>query len=430
MIWIKEHKSAILATLIVGLCTAYWTLFQTNMLVLIGAALALIALALIFFENEAFLSLFLMLLPNIMMIKLQGLGSALLGYVAILFVLKLLVLDRKRIAIDNRFAAFVLAHLLFVSITIIKNHNASFTSALVRFLGLVVVALWLIGSFPEREDLRQKLLMSFSFGCVLNAISSTAYHELLINKLYLPFFAGINNDRNYFSIALAVGMQFLLVDMLLKRRFVIKNCVFLLILLYAGIRSASRTFMALCLPAILLFILLLCKLENKKQLKIVLPVLALVIAGAVLSPVGARLAEVLRRFTGENVLSFNLRTDEWVFYLSHTFSSLPNALFGAGTASRVIAAGEYPLAEHNSYVQALFETGLCGLASFCAVIAALAKRMIGAKKSIAAFLPLLTFLLGYSMISAYYSDIFNYSLLLCLVVLSLPELDRAQFLRI
>ena len=424
MTWIKEHKSELFAIAIVVLCTLYWTLYESDLLILITAALALIAAALLFFRNEEFFCLFLMLLPNTMMIKLQWSPSALLGYFAILFALKLILFDRKKIAVDNRIAALVLVQLVSVAITVIKNQNVSFIPSLVRLLGAVVAALWLIGSFGENPALRKKLLMSFVFGCVLNAISTTVYHGLVAEALGLKFFAGINNDRNYFSIALAVGMQFALVDMLARRRFEISNCVYLLILLYGGIRSASRTFLVLCVPALILFVLLLGNLENKKQMRFVPPALAVLLAVTVVSPVGARLMEVIKRFTGENVLSANKRTDEWAFYLARTFSSIPNALFGAGTASRVIAAGEYKLAEHSTYVQALFETGICGLASFVAVFLSLTKRLRTGAMKFSAYLPLLTLLVGYSMLSAYYSDIFNYSLLLCLVVLSLPELRR------
>ena len=423
MSWIKKNKSALLATLIVALFTAYWTLYDRNLTVLFAAAMALIALGFLM-KSADFLALWLMLVPNVMMVKLQGYGFALLGYVGMLFALRLIVLERKRIAVDRRFAALVLAHLTLVFLSVILNRNTGLVTALARLLGFLTVALWIVGTRPEREDGYAGALDCFVFGCVLNVLSTTLYHELVAERLALDFFAGINNDRNYFSIALAVAMQFALIRMLSDRRIDWKNSLFLVILLYGGVRSASRTFLVLCLPAALLFAVLLFRLEDRRQLRIVLPALGVLAVGAALTPLAGKLLEALTRFTGEQVLSLNLRTYEWAYYLSRTFSAPLSALFGAGSAARVIAAGEYPLAEHSSVVQALFETGIMGFGSFLAVFAALWKKLCGRRVKIVFLLPLLTTAVGYCMISAWYSDILNTAILLSFLAMTLPGAQK------
>ena len=412
---IREKKTYLLAAGVVILLTAYWSLVGLYPVALFAAAIALIALGFCLKSTDAAVFL-VMLVPNVMLIKFEGFGAALLAYVLMLFALRLVLLERRKITVDNR--------LVLVGVSVILNRNTSLVSSLARFLGMLIFALWIVGTCKGEEKLREKLLDAYVFGCVLNVISTFVFHHFAAEALQLRFFAGINNDRNYFSAALAVGMQFALVRMYVARRIDVKNCVYLLILLLGGIVSASRTFIVLCVFALVLFILTLVNLSDKKQLRIVLPLLALVAVAGLLSPVGGKLLEVLRRFTGENVLSANKRTDEWVYYLGRAFSTPLGALFGAGSAARVIAAGEYRLAEHSTYVQAIFETGLLGLGSFIAVIVALSKRFFTGARRFAALLPLITLLVAFSMLSAYYSDLFNYSLMLCLCALSLPEMAR------
>lgn len=422
---IREKKTYLLAAGVVILLTAYWSLVGLYPVALFAAAMALLVLGFCLKSADA-AAFLVMLVPNVMLVKYEGFGGALLGYVLLLFALRLVLLERKKITVDNRFAALVIAHLVIVGISVILNRNTSLVSSLARFLGMLIFALWIIGNCKGEEKLREKLLDAYVFGCVLNVISTFVFHHFAAEVLQLRFFAGINNDRNYFSAALAVGMQFALIRLYANRRIDVKNCVYLLILLLGGIVSASRTFIVLCVFALVLFILTLMNLSDRKQLRIVLPLLALVAVGGLLSPVGGKLLEVLRRFTGENVLSANKRTDEWVYYLGRAFSTPLGALFGAGSAARVIAAGEYRLAEHSTYVQAIFETGLLGLGSFIAVIVALARRSFNGARRFAAYLPLLTLLVAFSMLSAYYSDLFNYSLMLCLCALSAPEMVRIK----
>ena len=104
---IREKKTYLLAAGVVILLTAYWSLVGLYPVALFAAAMALIALG--FCLNSADAAAFLvMLVPNVMLVKYEGFGGALLGYVLLLFALRLVLLERKKITVDNRFAALVI----------------------------------------------------------------------------------------------------------------------------------------------------------------------------------------------------------------------------------------------------------------------------------------------------------------------------------
>ncbi len=251
---IREKKTYLLAAGVVILLTAYWSLVGLYPVALFAAAMALIVLGFCLKSTDA-AAFLVMLVPNVMLVKYEGFGGALLGYALMLFALRLVLLERRKITVDNRFAALVIAHLVIVGVSVILNRNTSLVSSLARFLGMLIFALWIIGKSKGEGKLRETLLDAYVFGCVLNVISTFVFHHFAAEVLQLRFFAGINNDRNYFSAALAVGMQFALIRLYANRRIDVKNCVYLLILLLGGIVSASRTFIVLCVFALELFFL-------------------------------------------------------------------------------------------------------------------------------------------------------------------------------
>jgi len=130
------------------------------------------------------------------------------------------------------------------------------------------------------------------------------------------------------------------------------------------------------------------------------------------------LEKVLNRFTQDDVSGGNGRFAAWGYFIKKATSSPWRFLFGNGLALKYVNLGEVDVVEHNSIVELFSTSGLIGtiITCFCFFHVYRVAVISRANFRITDFVPLLCSMTCYFMLSAMFSDIFNFSLLISLLV--------------
>lgn len=423
---ILKERIIIFGTIIVFLCTLQW--ITTNAIFFFVAMLLLVCG--LGCDNEELIFLYVMLLPSIMIIKKIGNSSAWLGYFGILFTLKLLVFQRKRYVSKKLFVAFSI-HAMSILFSIIFSNELGFLNQLIRFLSLIVIICTIKSeNYINQDQFIDKLILSYTYGTVLNCTMGIIYYLSRNRNLFDGFFAGINNDRNYFAIQTAVACILFILLLYKNQKIKLTDGIILLGLLSVGVLSGSRTYLILAIWIIVMLIITLKELSVSNILISVIPIVLCASCVILNFKIGESVQGILERFAQKDVASGNGRFDAWKFYIGQVLMSIRTILFGVGSSSKVIELGYVQQAEHNSIVQALYQFGIMGIISFGILIVSIFNYLRAGIKLQIKFVDILGFLgivFAYSTISSFYSDNFNIAILLFIVLMCKQERQEEKY---
>ena len=196
----SRYKVYIQAMIVLSLFMIYN--LTGNMVIFLGA-MGLFAFFSIFEEcTDAFI--FLMICaPSVMMIKLIGNDSALYGYVLLLFEIKYLI-KRKKIAIP-----YVLLLLFaFLAMSIIVSREMSLVTMSIRcIVFFLFLNIFFKDAIYSSYTFKTDVISGYLFGIMANVVLGVLFYLSKGENLLSGYFAGIRNDRNYFSAMLAGGIS-------------------------------------------------------------------------------------------------------------------------------------------------------------------------------------------------------------------------------
>lgn len=394
------------ATLLMITFTAYhiWKIVPIFYFGLAGLLICLVAMPV-----KKLLQLSFLLAPNIMAIKLSHDASALFGYFFIFVFLKYILINRK---ITVHWSAFLF--IISISITaIIYDEYALILTGLRCFLFFLAIYTFFSNDWCTDLAYRESLLQSYICGVTLCVICGFAYYALSSFNILSGYFGGINNGRNFFSSLLSSGIALTLIYISHSKRSYIFHIFAIILMLIAGILSNSRTFLASLGFVLILF----SSMFTKRKMRLLATQIILIGLTAILlfgDAIIPSLSNVLNRFAQDDVAGANGRVEAWMFYISKTVSSLPRFLFGNGLAQKYVVSGEIAVVEHSSIVELFSTVGVVGTIVALQCFYNLFHSVVKKRKALTFvdFVPFFCSLTCFLMLSAMFSDILNFSLLI------------------
>lgn len=389
-----------------------------NILFLLPGIVVWIASILFLNTLDTFL-IFIALTPHIGMLKIFGTSYAIYGYLMLAMALKYFLSAR-----NFKANAIFLVHLFLVGITVITCASYSLATSLIRCMLLLI---FLSAFFQKGCSLRyrEQIIRAFLFGLSLSVLVGIAFYIITNKDIFSGDFAGIREDRNYFSTVLSVGIGIAIIfNAYTKKRII--NFLEMLVLLYGGILSASRTFLiSLVWSALLLFFFIFQTQYKKRALWLItILILVLIILGNQMLPI---LQTALERFSDETVEGGNGRFAAWSYYINIACSTLPRFLLGSGATSMYLSG--IKIVEHNTFIQTFFTVGLLGTVTLFACYFSIYRRIVRTKfsfKRILLYMPLLAAITGYTAISAMYSDTFTIVIFVTFIIISFSIDSESQ----
>lgn len=413
---ILKERILVFGTIVVFLCMVQW--ITTNNIFFYMAMIVLLGLLL--FDNNDILILYFMLLPSIMTLKSVGNSSAWLGYFGILFSLKLLITERKRFVSKKIFIS-VLIHIISIFVSVLLTGEIEYFSELIRFISLIIMISSIKSDINVYDsNYIDKLLFSYIYGTFLNCLIGMIYYSIRNYNLFNGFFAGINNDRNYFAIQVSSACILYILYLFKNEKLKLNDGLILFTILGIGLLSGSRTYLILVVFIILLFMITLKKFSINNIIISVIPLIILTMYIVFNFRIGDSIYSILERFADNDVSTGNGRFDVWNFYIDQVMASSKTFLFGVGKSSKALELGYVNQAEHNSIVQALYQFGIMGLFTFSFLMFNLfeyLRKGLKYKIPLTYFLGFLGILFGYSTISSFYSDNFNAVIILFIILI-------------
>ena len=403
---VRSNKALFWSVLITALFGIY-NILNIHALFLLG--LFVMAISLLLCNDEELFLVTSFLIPNIMMIKESKSFFAIVSYYVLFINIKRLI-KKRTLKID----VFVFFHFISVLITTILHFQLDVALSAIK----TIVFLTYISSFFENPkslgtQYKEKIIWYYILGLVANVLFGIAFYLYQDKTIFSNLFAGIRNDRNYFSAMLSFGIAISLAMVRLKKKRTGAYLVCTLFFLFFGFVSQSRTFL---LSLFFSVVILLSFLRRERTRKILLAIAVALFLGNILY--GDKVViPLLERFLDDDVLTGSGRTDSWKYFISLTFSSPLRGIFGNGFGGQYLT--DINFVEHNTYIQAISTVGTLGAILLLSMYISIYSKLFRTKqrKDLYAYMPLLTTLFFNAFINSLYSLQFDVSLFIgCLLI--------------
>lgn len=386
-----------------------------NNFIYISFGLILMIISLMIFDFYQLFLCCMIMIPNIMMIKFSTSNLAILSYFLMLVYGKY-IFDKK--ANLMKMSISIPIHLIFVIITVFFYKDFQLFTMLIRGV-LFCFTLCLLSKDTNfnNEKYRNNIIKYYLIGITFCVLFGITQWILKGSDIFNGLFSGIRNDRNYFASLLSSGIAINLLYILYGNKKIIWYCP-VFIMLFGGLLSCSRTFFM----SMLFVLIILIAITRKASIKSI-KVWALLVIGLLLfrNELLSLLDTILIRFSSDDIAGGNGRFDSWNFYLNIMKSTPLRVLIGNGSSTKYISMGMIDIVEHNTLVQLLSTTGLLGTISYILMYCDFIKRTIKKLKGIKLhfLMPLCSVLFCYFSINGLYSDNFNFSVLVSLIIINL-----------
>lgn len=373
--------------------------------------------SIIFIRTEKILLLFFFLIPNTGYLSLYGNG--LVGYFAILIVLKLAIIDKLNINFKKLF--FLISTCVIVILSSILN---GFYGNILSFIKVIFYFVLMYTVKDQFCKNKVAILNNYIVGTTIGAILGFFYSVQNGYKIFdinrYSRFSSLSGDPNYYSAIIVFALSLLMFLVLSNEKKVIPSLPVFAVLLLAGLSSLSRAFLvSLIVVAFIAFTYLLfsTKIKIFTKIGILVSVFAVLLF---LSKYTNAFDMILSRFYEESMETGNGRLDIWNWYISKTFSSIDSSLIGCGSAHIAVSSGLINYIEHNTYIQILYEIGIIGVVMFFLSVYSFyvdtKKNTLNNKINYLSFIPLSAVLIPYFFVSQMYGENFIIAILLCLLI--------------
>lgn len=366
--------------------------------------LAILFGVLFLLDNQQIMLLLCLIVPSVMMLKPTGSDLSLLSYYLLVVALKYFMGNKDHVHPS------LLIHLFSVVITSLLymqySHILSATRAVVFFL---LISSQFKNGLYKNNNYNAALIACYIIGIMANILGGIIYYHSKNLNIFNHLFAGVRNDRNYFSSILSIGIV-LSIGLLSVNRKLIYVCLPCLLLnIYYGILSGSRTFFL----SLIFSVLMLYALGKNKRTISVAVCLVLVSIVVVLinwDKIYEPLLYTLGRFSEDDVSTGSFRTTAWKFFIDLTCSSPIRFLFGNGLSTLYLDQTQF--VEHNTFIQVFSNFGILGSISLVLVYFSVYSQFVNKnlRKPMYIYMPLLCTCFCHFFISALYAIQFDFSI--------------------
>ena len=269
---------------------------------------------------------------------------------------------------SGRLGKFPLSLLLFLFFSVITTIATSVTSELLK---LVIQVLFCMAMFSIRLSNKENSYLKWAF------IASMTFYSLLIIKVCSSdpsrYFHGdiqlfnTEFDPNYIALPIVCSMVFLLGNIIDKQSRIVSAVLFSIMVVSLMYTASRGAFLGLICGTITLTILSLFKKEKGSRfIQIFFLAILFFLLIYYLFPYFEEASGRLTDFNGENI--DNGRIGIWSLSIEKW---LERPIFGFGVGSNIRVLG---FANHNTFVELLFCTGLVGLTLFLLILYAFYKK--------------------------------------------------------
>ncbi len=361
MISIKDNRirwaiSAVLALLI---------LFGTYRNVFSVAALLLMGLMLVFFDDEANLLQIFFVVPMASIFKTSPGVQSFFTIVLLFYVVLHLVLPKRATFVVILFSIYILVGQIFTG-----QFN------FFRTVKLICSLLFLSSVLYKNDRISNKeLFLSYIIGNIVSSLFGFMDSSLFKIEQYIGTtelgggfgeelfrFTGLYPDPNYYSVCITVSMCLVLILWHNKEINAFFSVLMVAPMIYFLIITYSKSAVIMIL---VFFAFLTYSLALQKKYSPIIAIIIVLISVTVLAVSGRipLFETVIARFSesteGDEVDINSLttgRTDIWLMYIDYLIHNIKTALFGDG-----ISAGYYnQRAAHNTYIDIVRHLGVVG----------------------------------------------------------------------
>ncbi|WP_426350440.1 O-antigen ligase family protein [Alloiococcus sp. CFN-8] len=349
-------------------------------------------------------------IPNIRMFLFVNSGQSTVGILLLATFIMLLIKENKKIFINKTLMLGLILFLLNCILTFYLTNSFSLFTSLIRYIIDIILFVYVVSQNDKIYDLYNQIKASFIFGCLVMIATAYAYNAIKGIDVFSTIFSSIGNDRNYYSTTIAFAVSVLIIDLVISNTPKIYNVLIAIVLAIAGAMSLSRTYIIASIVNIVALIFIMIKKSRLTVSKKILLLIGIVLAITIFSDLINNLyVRIALRFEAESMATGNGRLIIWNFYITKTFESVKNALFGLGNFYNLMNEGLINQTHHNVLVETVSTFGLFGATSNILLYIIIYKQIKGnekIKKYVFSFFPLITLLIGYFSLSAMFSDNF------------------------
>ena len=347
-----------------------WLLFAqvlNNPYILLPCLVCFLALAAWTAAKSMALPVLLFFLPFSALLKIQP-GTVSFYTIALLMVyLIYIVMGSKKINVYHLIPALVLISLLLVVKTVF---GYPFRYDFIMFAASLLVAPFLCREINDNKYDFYWLTVAFSLGIVLAAITARYFIVFptiarYVRKLSLfgvVRYAGYYGDPNFYSSHVAAALSGVMVLLLHnpKKGRTVALVLLMMVLLYCGFLSVSKSFLLIVLFLMLFWVVALMFKKGKLTMKVTI-VLSLIVGAVFLLSFTAftdLIDMMVQRITSGKTLSdFTTgRTELWGKYIQALSEDSRLLLFGMGYTNIMIN----DRGSHNTLLQIVYQMGIVG----------------------------------------------------------------------
>lgn len=267
----------------------------------------------------------------------------------------------------------VIAGLLLCVTTLLAKllHGYSFSFAYIAFLMMIVMFPAVMEEMREQRYSFFHVVMFFSLGIIIAALCAqylTIFPDIaqfirVDSYLQIIRRCGFYGDPNFYAAQITAALAGCLVLVLTtkKKSQTVSLCALIILLLYCGLLSASKSFVLVAGGLLLLWFAQLLMLKGRVGLKVIMILVAAITVGyiATSSLFGELIDDIVVRFSNISNLDdlTTHRTQLWANYAEAIFLDPRILLFGNGlTNVKVDGWGA-----HSTPIQIMWQCGLVGL---------------------------------------------------------------------
>ncbi|MBQ8739417.1 MAG: O-antigen ligase family protein [Clostridia bacterium] len=366
------------------------------------AGMLIMLLALFFDFGNLFL--FCMLLyPSLDIIKYGQNAAALFGYYMLIVLAKYMLSHKVKL----NYPMFV--HIVFALVTAMIYSQTSIFTQLIRTLALITLftSMFRENSKYLSKDYIYKILIATGIGAVCSSIGIIFDFKRM--------------ERNYSIVMFSCVIAIILLLSIYTKKSNLRSLLQTLLLVGGIISALSRT-ATISLIAILIIPICLLGVAGKRTSTIKILLIVLLVLVLVFAIFSSAIEDLINRFNDDTLEGGNGRVDAWKYYLEKWMSTPTRLLFGNGFNSMYVDADDVQ-AEHNTYVQMISTLGIAGTVTLLMVYFVLFKQICMGKGKMRFhyFVPLICSTICFFGISALYSDVFHFTLLISFLVIKLMK---------
>lgn len=410
---LKENVLSLVSSFLVSIIFYLFSIQNTISLFYLGSFVLFITM--MFSTIDYSLLYLFFLIPNERMFMLRGTGIALVPFCIIIIFLR--IIFSKTIKLSN---GILLIEIVLFVFMLMKNfilQDGFIDFDIIR----VMMNFFIIYYFINRAqylspDFPKRMSLWFVYGCMVSSFLGIFYRMNLGRDLFLYRFANINNDPNYYGVAIALSISLLLVQYQKTYKSLYIFSALLMFLL--GALSISRGYLVANIGNFYLLLSIIFKSFKTRKGSIIFLIIGLI-----------SILWFLRDFLQQMILTFQSRfsvddvssgrIDLWKQYSKLITRDVISLFWGLGKWNREFFLSNYSITNvsHNILIGGIASKGLLLTLTIIVSYVYLFFSTVSLKRygNDYSKLIIVTIILGYSFLDAITANILQYGFFLFLV---------------